>query len=105
MGRAFFVNGRGGQSDRSMIHGVQTVGAVTRTRLTEWILLGLSLGLSSGAFRVSRTSRRSLNRHHSEHRNSAVPGQVKLEIVLGVKTLAGSNPASSATDQDQCWSM
>jgi hypothetical protein len=72
----------GGQPDRSMIHGVQTAGAVTRTRLTEWILLGLSLGLSSGAFRVSRTSRCSLNRHHSEHCNSAVPGQVKLEIVI-----------------------
>jgi hypothetical protein len=73
----------GGQPDRSMIHGVQSVGAVARTRLAEWILLGLSLGLSSGAFRVSRTSRCSLNWHHSEHRDSAVPGQVKLEIVLG----------------------
>jgi hypothetical protein len=69
----------------------RTVGAVTRTRLAEWILPGLSLGLSSGAFRVLRRSRRSLNRHHSEHRYSDVPRQVKLEIVLGVTTLAGSD--------------
>jgi hypothetical protein len=52
--------------------------------VTELIFAGLGLGLSSGTFRVSRRSRRSLNRHHSEHRYSAVPGQVKLEIVAGL---------------------
>ena len=39
--------------------------------------------------------------------HSVVPGQVELEIVLGVKTLAGSNPASSAvrrTNADHCHS-
>jgi hypothetical protein len=38
----------GGESDRSMIRGVQTVGAVTHTRLTEWILLGSQFGSQFG---------------------------------------------------------
>jgi hypothetical protein len=71
-------HGHGGQSDWSVISGVQDSGGAG-PRLTEWI----SLGLSSGAFRVSRRSRRSLNRHHSERRHSVVPRQVKFGNRVG----------------------